>query len=272
VLSAVTASNNTVVGLEDDVSGHVEADDSYGVVSVWAGPNLTVSESSFTHHHYGLYLAGGGETVTSNAIGANVTGVQIDVNPTRLAGNSIVGNATGAAGIGSGGPNWWGCNEGPTDLACDSATGYTEADWLVLSLALPVCEVEFGASIPATLSLATTSAGVVTVDAFVPPTAITPITGSNVAPTPASGLTTDGVLAITLTGTFAGTGSLQAQAENAFVSAPGAGTGCPTQLLILLPTLALDDELAATGTDPLPLIALAVLLALVGLLARRLSY
>jgi parallel beta-helix repeat protein len=268
VLSAVTVSNNSVVGLEDDVSGHVEADDSYGVVSVWAGPNLTVSENSFTRNHYGLYLAGGGETVTSNTIGTNVTGLQIDVNPVRLAGNAIVGNGTGAAGIGSGGPNWWGCNEGPTDLACDTATGYTEADWLVLSLTLPVCEVEFGASIPATLSLATTSSGVATVDAFVPPTAITPITGNHVSPTPASGMTTDGVLAITLTGTFAGTGTLQAQAENALVAAPGAGTGCPTQLLILLHTL----SIAYTGVYPMGLLVVAVLLGLAGLLVRRLSY
>lgn len=267
VLSTVTATGNTVVGLEDDVSGHPEADDSYGVVSVWAGPNLAISENSLTRHHYGLYLSGGGETVTSNTISANVTGLQIGVNPVRLAGNSIIGNTAGAAGVGSGGPNWWGCNEGPTDAACDTATGYVEADWLVLSLSLPACEVAVDSIIPATLSLATTNSGVVTVDAFVPPTAITPITGSNVLPTPTAGMTTDGVLAITLTGDVEGSATLQAQAQNAVVSAPGADTGCPAQLTVLAAFL-----LATTGVEPLPLLALALLLAFAGLLVRRLSH
>jgi hypothetical protein len=267
VLSTITATDNAVVGLEDDVSGHVEADDSYGVVSVWAGPNLAISENSFTRHHYGLFLAGGGETVTSNTISANVLGVQASVSPIRFAGNAIVGNTAGADGVGSGGPNWWGCNEGPTNAACDSATGYTEADWLVLSLALPACEVTVEGIIPATLSLATTSGGLVTVDAFVPPTAITPITGNNVEPTPAAGMTTDGVLTISLTGMIEGAATLQAQAENALVAAPSAGSGCPLALTVLPAVL-----LATSGVEPLPLLAIAVLLTLVGLLVRRFSY
>ena len=266
VLSTVTATNNTIVGLEDDPSGHVEADDSYGIISAWAGPNLAIGGNAVSRHHYGMDLGGGGETVTSNSVTANVTGLQIDVNPIRLAGNSIIGNTAGAAGLGSGGPNWWGCNEGPTNAACDSATGYLEADWLVLSLALPVCEVAVDAVIPATLSLATTNSGVVTVDAFVPPTEITPITGTGVVPTPLSGFTTSGALAITLAGDIEGPATLQAQAQNALVAAPGPNTGCPVRLTVLPAFL-----LATTGSDPLPLLLVAVVLAVAGLLARRLS-
>ena len=274
-LAAVTVSNNRVTGLEDDVSGHPEADDSYGVVSAWAGPNLAVRGNTFTRHHYGLFLSGGGETVTSNMIADNATGLQVSVTPLRLAGNSIIGNTVGAAGNGAtsttGGPNWWGCNEGPTDPDCDSATSaYSEPDWLILSLDLPSCEVEVDGAIPATLSLATTSAGIVTTDAFVPPTSITPITGSRVQPTPTSGVTTSGVLTITLIGTIEGTGALQAQAQNALVAAPGTTSGCPLQLRVVasqLTTLALAD----TGTDPAPIGATALLIALCGLLIRRAS-
>lgn len=243
------------------MSGYPEVNDTVGIYSDWAGPNGVIRDNTITRHTVGLELVGGSERAVSNSIGANDTGVQLDASPSQLLANSIVGNTVGAAGVGTGGPNWWGCNTGPNTVGCDSSTGtYNEPDWLVLSLTLTTCTVTIGNSITAALSLATTRSGVVTNDAYVPPTLITPISGTKVSPTPVSGMTSNGTLLVSLKGMTEGNGAVEAQAVNATVSAPSPDSGCPDSLYVL-PTLAF---LAPTGFDPLSPLALGLLLILGG--------
>jgi parallel beta-helix repeat protein len=269
VTSAVTVASNSFTGLNDDVSGHPEADDTYGVLSLWQGPNALITDNTITDWTYGIYLGGGAETVTSNAISANGTGVLLAATPARFAANSIVGNGVGASGAPGAGANWWGCNGGPNATGCDTATGaFTEPDWLVLSLALPVgCEVEVDGSLDATLSLATTAAGVVTTGDFVPPTAITPITGTLLVPDPPSGTTSNGVLPVTLTGSIEGIGSVSAQADNALVSAPGTSSDCVDGITVLPSSVV--TELPTMGADPVPAALLALLALFGGAIAVR---
>jgi LPXTG-motif cell wall-anchored protein len=267
--TAVTVSGNDVTGLEHDASGHPEASDTYGVISLWQGPNAVIDGNTVEHSAVGLYLAGGGETVTSNSVHTNATGIHVDVAPVRLAGNSITDNTVGATGTTTGGPNWWGCNSGPGGAGCDTASGYTESEWLVLTVTLPVgCEVAVDDELPATVAITSTNLGTVMTDAWIPSTHITPITATGLTPSPAEGFTTNGELPVTLRGTAIGLGALSAKARNATVTAPGAGTGCDSTIVV---TAAAETAvLAETGDNGIAMAWLAaVLIGLGALLVSR---
>ncbi|HRN28850.1 MAG TPA: hypothetical protein PK890_04005, partial [Terrimesophilobacter sp.] len=238
-----TVSNNTLIGLSSVPMN------SWGLQSLWAPDTLAITSNTFTGFVSGIHTnsTGGGETITSNTFTGNNRGVRFSVSPQQFAANSIVGNTS--VGVDStvpvvGGPNWWGCSEGPGNTGCDSLGGsFTEPEWLVLTMSLNQCTVVQGETATATVSLTRTSADVEFTAAFVPPTNSTQSGSSGVAVTPATGATSSGQLPVTITGVQPGSATASATVHNATVSVPG-GVGCASLAV-------LRGALAATGADPL---------------------
>jgi len=220
----LTIRRNQVVGLEDDPIGNPLGDASWGIVSDWARDGGEFLDNTISRTRYGLLLNGAAEIVSGNSLRGNATGAQLYATPARFAANTIVGNTVGVEGaaVTSGGPNWWGCDDGPGAPGCDTATpDYTEADWLVLRLELPACTVTAGQTIPAQATLTTTASGVEYTDDTVPSTTVSFTGDARVSPTPAGGVTTDGRLAVLLRGLQAGSAQAEAHADNGIATVPG---------------------------------------------------
>ncbi|HEX2097316.1 MAG TPA: right-handed parallel beta-helix repeat-containing protein [Solirubrobacterales bacterium] len=122
------------------------------VVDLFAGPNQDVD-------------------VIRNVISGNEFGVRVDdaasSGPLDVHGNSIAGNGVGAQ---TGDPdpgdaidaaeNWWGCNEGPGQPGCDTASSGVTADpWLVLTASADRASVGIGETATVTAALDRTSDG-----------------------------------------------------------------------------------------------------------------
>jgi hypothetical protein len=106
-----------------------------------------------------------GNTVTDSGIGivvnspSSVPDVTIGFN--RLDGNTtgLFSNATSPIAAEN---QWWGCNAGPTDAACDSVAGNVDfSPWLVLSLTADPASVETGGTATLSADLTTNSDGAV---------------------------------------------------------------------------------------------------------------
>ena len=113
--------------------------DNRGVASVDGSTSAGILASTF----FGAGTAG---TVNSNLLSSNSVGIAIgfmaDTTVLDASFNRIVGNDTGLHSTSTAAvtaeQNWWGCNAGPSDGACDDVSGNpTVPDfdpWLVLSL------------------------------------------------------------------------------------------------------------------------------------------
>ena len=252
--AALTVTRNTIIGLEDDPLGNPLADGSVGIYSDWARSGSTFSRNIITRNTTGVLLSGAAEDVTGNAVRDNAVGVELTASPLRFAANAIVGNTAGltASAASSGGPNWWGCDDGPGAADCDSSDiDYSEPDWLVLTLAVDACQVVDGASVAATASLRTTSSGIEFTDATVPATPVAFTTNGRISVTPAAGTTVDGRLPVTIVGVDPGSATADARADNGEAHAPGGGCAVLTVLAAPpVPLTAAGAELAYGGSDP----------------------
>lgn len=272
--AALEITNNTITGLAGVAVGRVLADTSAGIHSEWARPGGVISGNTITQTTWGIdAVDNGGESITSNTFTSNGAAAQFDGDPAVFAANRIVGNTSGVIGTaGTGGPNWWGCNAGPSTVGCDSIVGaYSEADWLVLAVELPVCTVQVGSAIEAEVTLTTTFAGLDYVMNYVPPTTVTLVGSSELSAAPALGITNNGALPATLTGIATGSATASATVDNASVLVPG-DTNC-TQLTVTAAPDRPIDELAATGveTGPMPALFALLLIAFGSILTRRVT-
>jgi hypothetical protein len=242
---------NTVTGMLGTPFGDPAADLSYGIASAWQRGGAVISGNTVTRSDVGIALDGGAEDVASNSVRDNATGVSLGAEPARLAANSIIGNTLGldASAPATGGPNWWGCDEGPGAPGCDAAgAAYAETAWLVLSLEVDACQVAAGGELPAVASLTTTSDGGDYTAATVPPTSVSLTTNGLVTATPASGTTVDGLLPLTLRGVSPGDGRADAHADNGIATVPG--TSCAQLRVLAAPAPTLPAT--GAGIDPLP--------------------
>lgn len=193
----------------------------WGVLVVGAGDGVVVRAQPVTDADVGIYVAGAGARVVSNPISGLPFGFGLAVTPLEFAANRIVGNTVGVSGLAavSGGPNWWGCNEGPGQPGCDTVSGsYTEPEWLVLGVDLPECEVEEGDVLPVEVRLDLTSGGGEYLTSTVPPTPVSTVGAAGGSISPASGVTAGGRLAAVFTAGTPGLGEVTAEADAAATS------------------------------------------------------
>jgi hypothetical protein len=147
-----------------------------GIV-VTGGTDVTVSGNTVSGAVFGVNI---GTDATSNPVGNVIvegntvtdSGVGIVVNSpssvpdvtigfNRLDGNTtgLFSNATSSIAAEN---QWWGCNAGPTDAACDSVAGNVDfSPWLVLSLTADPASVETGGTATLSADLTTNSDGAV---------------------------------------------------------------------------------------------------------------
>jgi len=106
----------------------------------------TVSGNTITNTYYGIAFAEGSKRniISENIIKGNTIGVAANndsgtgnvVNYNNISGNSDYGVANISVSVNLDATNnWWGCNAGPTNTACDSASPRVDyAPWLVLKI------------------------------------------------------------------------------------------------------------------------------------------
>jgi parallel beta-helix repeat protein len=147
-----TVTDNIVSGHKCDNVNCVPtgSDEASGILLFAADPGTVVSGNTVTDNDIGVYVDSDA-TITENTITGNrgegiVVGAPSFPSPgpgatPTIDRNRIVGNGTGLDNTGGAAvtaeTNWWGCNAGPGDAACDSVTGTTDTDpRLVLTLSI----------------------------------------------------------------------------------------------------------------------------------------
>ncbi len=145
-----------------------------------------------------------------------------DLRKAALRFNRLVGNTVGVRSDDAevtAENNWWGCNEGPGEIGCDSALysgseGFLDADpWLVLGVATDSAVVKVGSGTAVGASVTTNSDGVNLGEIDFPAADIDFTAERGSVPTPAA--TSGGSAAGSFTATEQGIGSVTALLDNA---------------------------------------------------------
>lgn len=153
-ITASTASGNIVFGngLGDYLQNGFEL--GAGAVATISGNQVSncLGDAGATFGSVAILATGNGTvlTATSNNLLSNFYGIHVGASASEdtaatVAFNRIFGNDYGLKSLPSESVaaenNWWGCNEGPADVACGSALGTTGTvdydPWLVLSGTAP---------------------------------------------------------------------------------------------------------------------------------------
>lgn len=124
--------------------------------------NVTVTGNTFLASNYGVLVTNNFATPNDPQQGAALA----NANSLTLKCNRIVGNTAGGLFNAANQPsvtatqNWWGCNAGPNQSGCDTATGpNTNNPWLKLTLTAAPNPVTIGGNSQLTASLNTDSNG-----------------------------------------------------------------------------------------------------------------
>jgi Ca2+-binding RTX toxin-like protein len=239
----VAISGNTITGVTDAGTGAIRFTNlDYTVLGIdpVASEEVTITSNTLTGNETAILVGDAGGTPAYagllhahfNRIAGNGTGVALNSNAQVNAAN-----------------NWWGCNAGPSNAACDSAAGdfaeqidYTP--WLVLRIAAsPTTIYEGTGQSQVVANLTQNSNGVNVGPGFPNETPIGFATNLGTV-SPATGLTAEG-------------------AAGTRLSAPPAGTGTATV------TAGLDNESIGTQVAIVPVIPPAAAAALVASANRR---
>lgn len=129
-----------------DFEGNDVGNNAFDGIKVAASNTLTVIDNDIYLNGLGGLYAGGfvttsGEIAMNNirsntSGGVTVNGAGILVHHNLLSDNNV-GLFNAGGGVAPAEDNWWGCNEGPNEIDCDSTAGGVDADpWLVLDVAV----------------------------------------------------------------------------------------------------------------------------------------
>jgi len=126
-----TANSNTQYGFREDYGDHNTLTGNTFNANVLAGLRLKEVLTNLTVDS---------NRITNSTIGIDIATPITNVTTWIVTHNNIVGNATyGVSNLGTGvldaENNWWSCNAGPGNIACDSISANVDADpWLVLGI------------------------------------------------------------------------------------------------------------------------------------------
>lgn len=222
----ITIEDNYVSGLLGDPKAALGSSGLYLGVDI-PGPGVVATANQIEQADKGIVVRGL-QSITSNLVQGNNIGISLVDAPALLAANAILGNATGIEGAFSNpGANWFGCNEGPGQVGCDTVAGsYQEPDWLVFTMALGACSVTEAADLTVVAAITQTASGLVTSGAVVPPLPITAITGTRLTPVASTVMLAGGTALVHFVGGAVGPATLSATAQQQVIASPGAASGC----------------------------------------------
>ena len=240
-----TITNNTLVdnrysGLFVDW-GRIEA-----AGNTISGGNVGVGAASFAGgflpevHLFGNTITGAGTGVWLYQSPALPPAPVVTADHNRIVGNAV-GFDNGSNASIDAQNNWWGCNEGPAHLDCDSVVGSVDFDpWLILDIAAVPTNLTVGQTSQVTAALLRNSDGLGAGTGFPDDTAIDFATDLG-SVTPASALTGAGEATTALSSGSPGIATVQASLDNETVATtPG--------ITFADPTLTVTKRGAGSGT------------------------